>query len=127
MCSEIYPGTCILLPKPGSKEKHLWIVLTEPDEELNVVIVNLTTRRSGSDTTVILNQGDHPFIRHPTVVHYSDARKAPAKALQQIANRPEYDYHDDLEDEILERIKEGLFQSQETKPAIRDYCLRRLA
>ncbi len=66
-------GQTILLPKPGSDIAHLWVVLTAPDVTGTVVLVNFTTQRAHSDPTLILQPGDHRFIKHPTAVHYADA------------------------------------------------------
>ena len=123
MDDEIYPGTCILLPKPNQSTKHLWIVLTEPDiTSLDVVFVNLTTLRTGSDTTVILDCGDHKFIKHKTVVYYADAKFAPANKLKQIVQMDGYSFHDDCDDEVLKRIQCGLLISEFTPNKIKRYC-----
>src|SRR5713226_4097921 len=69
-------GDTLLIPAPGSTvTPHLWIVVTEPTPDTHLcVIVNITTLRRGADQTVTLRPGDHPFIRHPSVVRYSDAQ-----------------------------------------------------
>lgn len=122
MCQDIYPGTCIKLPKLNNPIPHLWIVLTFPDQNSNVLIVNLTEKREGSDTTVVLYPGEHRSIYKETVVYYADARKAPAKALEEISQKPDYDFDDDLSDELLEKIKSGLLQA-DVAPAIKTYFL----
>ncbi|MFM2312863.1 MAG: hypothetical protein RLZZ04_2139 [Cyanobacteriota bacterium] len=123
MDDEIYPGTCILLPKPNQSTKHLWIVLTKPDaDSLNVVFVNLTTLRTGSDTTVILDCNDHSFIQHKTVVYYADARFAPVDKLKQIIKLDGYEFHDDCNEEVLKRIQCGLLTSKFTPNKIKQYC-----
>jgi hypothetical protein len=38
------------------------------------VCVSVTTKRPYSDTTGGLSAGDHPFIKHESVIHYADAR-----------------------------------------------------
>jgi hypothetical protein len=66
-------GDCFLMPAPGlGPTPHLWILLTEPAPEC--VIVSITTLREGKDQTVILQRGDHPFVRHQTCIFYGDAR-----------------------------------------------------
>ncbi|MEK7486771.1 MAG: hypothetical protein AABZ60_20805 [Planctomycetota bacterium] len=66
---KFHHGTAFLLPHNISAIEHLWIVLTEPSPIKNeVIIVNVTSLRSYSDKTVILNEGDHPFIHHPSVI-----------------------------------------------------------
>src|ERR1019366_5002265 len=67
-------GDTFLISSPRNEVEHLWIVLTEPDEENQSLCVNITTAQDGSDLTVELNKGDHPFIKHPSVVNYFDAR-----------------------------------------------------
>lgn len=75
MTLNIVPGDAFLLAKPGQAVRHLWVIVTQPEgTRLRAVMVNLTTQRPHSDTTVVLAPGDHPFIRHATVVNYSDAR-----------------------------------------------------
>jgi len=46
-------------------------------------MVNVTTRRPHSDTTTVLNRGDHPFIQRPCVVLYADARTVDTRLLDQ--------------------------------------------
>ena len=69
------PGDTFLLPSRVGGTKHLWIVLTPPDETGKAVCVNITSRtQSFCETTVILNLGDHAFISRESVVRYVDAR-----------------------------------------------------
>ncbi|MEK6283162.1 MAG: hypothetical protein AABN95_22630 [Acidobacteriota bacterium] len=129
LSDEIYPGTCILLPKPGGDIKHLWIVLTEAEgDPPQVVIVNLTTRKQGTiDTTCVLMPGDHEFVKSETTVHYMDARLAPAQPLSQIAKLADYDFHADCSRGLLRRIQQGLLDSPFTPKKIKAYCGPRFA
>jgi hypothetical protein len=120
MCKENNYGTCKNLKKPGDSRFHLWVVITDPDENNQVVIVNLTTKRDGSDETVILNSGDHRFITRPTVVNYNDARVAPVSALAEYVR--EYGNDVDLDNEILKQIQAGVFISSNTKPIVKEHC-----
>jgi hypothetical protein len=123
---DIYPGTSILLPKPGHETRHLWVVLTEPDgDPIKVVAVNLTTRRPDTDTTAILQAGDHPFLTKETIVHYVDARFIQVEPLRQLLTLDNYDFDEDCSDEILERIQRGLLDSRYTPKNIKDYCRER--
>ena len=76
-------GETYKLRKPGDDTPHLWAVITNPDQDDNVVIVNLTTRQPHSDDTVVLSRGEHPFVRHETVISYQDARLVKTSALTQ--------------------------------------------
>ena len=125
---EIYPGTCILLPKPSGDIRHLWIVLTEPEgDPPQVVIVNLTKQKNGADQTCVLQPGDHEFVKTETIVHYGDARLAPAEPLRTIAKMPGYDFHEDCSHQLLERVRKGLFDSPYTPKKIKTYCKDRFA
>ena len=75
-------GQTILLPKPGHDTAHLWVILTAPDAQGLVLLVNFTTLRPHSDRTVEIQAGDHPFVVHPTVVHFADARLTPASSIE---------------------------------------------
>ncbi|PSB27617.1 hypothetical protein [Chlorogloea sp. CCALA 695] len=123
MGEHIYPGKCILLPKPNQPTRHLWIVLTEADKNsLEVVFVNLTTHRHDSDDTVILDKGDHEFIKHRTVVYFADTRFAPVNKLKEIAKQDEYNFHKDCSTEMLKRIQCGLLISKFTPKKFKQYC-----
>jgi hypothetical protein len=48
--------------------------LTEPSSARGrAIIVTVTTLRDGSDTTVILQSGDHPFIVKSSVIYFHGA------------------------------------------------------
>jgi hypothetical protein len=113
-------GDTYLLPKPGHSTPHLWIVLTEPDATSgDVIMVNLTTQRSYSDATVVLNAGDHPFVQHATVVNYSDARYARAAALDTAAKSGICRLMKPMSEDVLKRIQEGLLNSPHTPNKIK--------
>lgn len=125
------PGDAFLLPKPNEDVSHLWIILTSADPENGrVIIVNFTTRRPHSDTTVIIHPREHPFVVRPTVVFYADARLVLLSdieaAIQQGITRP----HEPLAPALLKRVQEGLLRSPHTsgkiKTAFQKYCERGL-
>ena len=102
---------------------HLWAVLTEPcGDPPEVVIVSFTTLRAHSDTTVILNVGDHPFIRHPTTVRYSDAKVISVASLNAALASGRATLMADLDAGLLRRIQQGLMASPYTVLRIREYC-----
>ena len=80
---KIEPGLCYLPPVGPREKKHLHVVLTYPNDEDQVLVVSLTSLKSKSDTTVVLQAGDHPFIRHDTVVEYRKATATSARILAQ--------------------------------------------
>jgi mRNA-degrading endonuclease toxin of MazEF toxin-antitoxin module len=124
----IHSGVCLFLHKPGDPyaKDHLWIVLTEPHGNPGeVVIVSLTTKRSGSDLTVILHPGDHSFIKHETVVSYMDSRKVEEGNLVSLLAMGRDRRHDDCSEELLAHIRQGLLDSPFTPNKIKTYCAER--
>jgi hypothetical protein len=77
-------GDTLLIPAPGSGSAtpHLWVIVTEPNDNDACIIVNLTTLRHNQDQTVSIMPGEHPFVIRPTSVRYSDALIADVKRLR---------------------------------------------
>jgi hypothetical protein len=68
-------GDCWLIQFADTGPRtHLWFLLTGANSNGQTVIASLTTLRHNADQTVILQPDDHPFIRHPSFVLYSDCR-----------------------------------------------------
>ena len=104
--------------------RHLWVILTDPGDEepSNVVIVNLTTHTDRGDQTVILDEGDHPFIQRRTIINYVDAKFSSTSAINKAIEIEAIVPHQPFQSEILEKIKGGLLQSPDTPNNIKDYC-----
>ncbi len=68
---------------PEKYDHHLWVVLSDPmvDPE-KVVLVNFTTHTVDEEQHCVLKKGDHPFIKHKTVVRYRDAKLVRASDLE---------------------------------------------
>lgn len=97
------------------KSNHLWVVITEPfDSPPKVIIVNLTTKRLGSDETVILDIGEHNFIKHLTVISYSDAVMYPIDHIVNCVNGGSFKQSDSFSLEVLTKIQQGLLDSPHT-------------
>jgi hypothetical protein len=70
-------------PTKRGLTRHLNVVITEPDEEQNYLVVPITTYRidstgrpyKGQDESCILPVRCHPFIREISYVRYANARK----------------------------------------------------
>ena len=119
-------GDTLLLPKPGQAVAHLWVLLTNPDASTDeVLVVNLTTQRPHSDTTVILNSGDHPFVQHATVVNFSDARVVKAGLLTAFFSSGTYLPQAPVPATVLQQIQAGLLASPFTPNKCKDYFRKR--
>lgn len=115
-------GDTLEMPKRGDSTPHLWILLTDPDPATGeVVIVNVTTKRSHSDTTVILQAGDHPYIDHESTIYYADAQIRDVRLMEQAIKEanPYVKPNAACSPELLQRVKDGVHQSKFTPNKIR--------
>ena len=122
-------GDTFLTPKKPRATEHLWIVVTQPvPGESLAVCVSITSRRSNSETTVILSAGDHPFIRHESVVHYSDADIIDLYAVQSALNAQMSGIlcrqHQRCNDNLLRRIQDGMLISKMVPNKVKEFCQR---
>lgn len=129
MIPNINAGTGIFLEKPSRYSiSHLWLVITEPrGNPSEVIIVNLTSYREGVDTTLVLTDKDYSYIIHPTIVYYADARKIEVQLLQRLlALDNDRLYKDSCSNELLDRIRNGLLESDFTPRKIKKYLREQL-
>ena len=94
--------------------------LAGPPEQ--VVVVSLTTKRSGSDETVILTLGDHPFIKHDTAINYQDTRRFDKADLLDRINRRFFEPGQSFSDDKIIIIQQGLLRSPHTPNDIKSDC-----
>ena len=104
----------------GGKGDHLWVVLAQvpnfPDYlDRNLLVVNLTTKRDGCDTSCIIQRGEHPFIEHDTVVYYGDMRLLNRSTIEQDLFEKKISRHQRCSLALMQRIIDGAFVSQMTK------------
>jgi len=114
-------GFKFLYPCYPDTNPHLHVVLTEPDQQGNFLVVWLTSKRSGSDPTVVVNPGDHPFIKRPTSVAYFDAQIISKSKLENELKLRIAKPRDPVSDEIFQKIRGGLSKSFYTKRRIKEY------
>jgi CTP:molybdopterin cytidylyltransferase MocA len=105
---------------PSSTKPHLYVVLTDPDTSGNVVIVNLTSQSRLKDQSCILAVGDHPFIKHETVVNYADALISNEEAIL-AGVRGGAVRHDPVpvSAAVLDRIQRGALDSLQTEAKVK--------
>ena len=119
----IHAGSSFLLIKP---KPHLWFVLTKPEGEFGIFVgVMLRTQRGFTDKTVVLDVGDHPFVRHPSSIEYGGARFFYLKNIKRAIKDGKCRPQEEMSDDLLRRVRNGLFNSSYTVPAIFNYCQAR--
>ncbi len=119
-------GHTYYFPINPKDNPHLWIILTDPDEDGKVIGVNLTTRDNSIDNTLILNVGDHPFVRRPTAVIFSRTRRIPISVLENLLAKGRAKAWDPCSSELLDRIRAGAVASDYTPCGLITYLKRTL-
>lgn len=114
-------GQTILLPKPGHDTAHLWVILTAPDAQGQVLLINFTTLRPHSDATVVIQSGEHPFVVHSTVAHYADVRLTGASAIEAAITSGHFRTHQDCSAALLGRLIAGVLASPYAPEKIKRY------
>ena len=71
------------------------------------------TKKRHTDDTLVLEPGDHPFIRHSSAVQYSTANKFRIRNCQLQA---------DMDAALLQKVRQGLLDSPFTIHVIKDLC-----
>jgi hypothetical protein len=119
-------GRAFLLSWEPQEKRHLWLVLTDPDgNPPRVVAVMVRSRRHFTDDTVILDAGDHPFIKHPSSVHYSSAALFRVEQITRAAKRNHCHLQPDMSKALLMKVRAGLLTSTFTVKTISAYCRTR--
>jgi hypothetical protein len=72
--------TFIWSPDAG-RQRHLWIVLSDPNDAGRFVAVNLTTSRH-APKALTLRPGQHPFIDRDSDVNFGDAEVLDLKRVE---------------------------------------------
>ena len=127
---EIRTGRCFEAGLPG-QTPHLWIIASvDVDGDgtpVSVVLVNLTTLRQTSDTTVVLQRGDHPYVTRDSAVAYDFARVTEAQKVYLLTLYAAQGFREDLDPHVLTRIQCGVLASPRTPPEVKRACRGRFA
>ncbi len=116
----IGPGFAFRSARPPYSTEHLYIVISPVIEE-KVLFVNVTTRTPVKDATCVLRKGDHPFIRHESVINYVDAVEAEVCRMREAIERKLFKPHDALTPALLKKIQDGALASPAFKPKFKKY------
>jgi len=73
--------TYIRAGKHVKTDPHLWIVISDPSRDTQLVTVNVTSQRSDKDQSCVLQPGEHEFIGQESVIMYAGARVVPESVL----------------------------------------------
>ena len=118
-------GDTFLYPLDPPNTAHLWIVLTNPDSDGLVLIVNVTTTYSLDkervDTTVSLNPGEHPFVRKPSYLYYRGAMSKKVSDLESEAKAGRLKMHTPCSQALLGLARAGVGASRHCSRATKRF------
>ena len=114
-------GDAFMLRKPGQQTEHLWVLVTRAAPASGeAIMVNITTHRAHSDTTTVLQPGEHPFIDRPSVVFYADARPVLPADLDRAVMLGCGRTQGAFEPAVLARIQAGIERSLFTPKKVKE-------
>lgn len=96
-----------------SSYPHLWVLTAGPTVADEFLIFNLTSHTSGCDETCLVQPGEHPFVRHLSVVRYQRGRLLPRQLLEDPASLCAW--NTPIGATLLQRIQAGALASRFTK------------
>jgi hypothetical protein len=102
---------------------HLWVVIGElPGPPEKVIVVSLSSKKAESDTTVVLCEGDHPFIKRETILSYKDARIFDKKDLVDRIERRFFEVNERFPEDKVKIMQQGILASPFTPNEIKSIC-----
>jgi len=107
---------------------HLHIICSNPafyprNVKDCVLAVNLSTTTPilDYDKTCILQNGEHPFIKHDSYVFYKKAEILGVDSISRNIADGTFSTHQPFNDVVFERILSGFAVSQEVRPKIKAF------
>ena len=119
----IRAGSTLYLQDPDNPHPHLWLVLTDPTGDPEwVLTVMFTTHKSYTDDTLILKPGDHPFVKHPTSVHYSTAECRQVQRILKQMRTGRCHLRESLSPSLLRQAQRGFLRSPRSVRGLVEKC-----
>lgn len=104
----------------GSEDFHLWIIITPPTEG-EVVTVCMVTAHKKSERLVVLSVGDHPFIKHESVIAYRWSTIRAVDDIESAFLTNAAKRREPISEALLKRLQAGLLDSEFTPNGVLHY------
>ena len=99
-------GDTILVDVPGTRyDSHLWMVISDPDQGSQCLIVNFTSWRADKDQACVVELGEHPYIKHKTCVEFKGAKLVLIAKLEECLHSGALVSHEPLSAPLLAKIR----------------------
>lgn len=119
----INAGQSLYISYINGPNPHLWFVMTDPDgTPSKVAAVMVRTATEYTDPTLVLEPVEHSFIDRDTCVDFASTELYDVSLLERGIETGVIQVLDDASDELLAKIRVSLFESENVKQYILDYC-----
>jgi hypothetical protein len=106
-------GDTILIPEPGtSYDSHLWMVISDPTQGDECVIVNFTSWRADKDQSCVVLPGEHEYVRNKTCVNFKDAKRCRIGDLESLISSRHLTTRAPLSTGLLAKIRQAVPESR---------------
>jgi hypothetical protein len=120
--TDLRRGDTVFMPQVQVRIPHLWIVATEPLPATGEsILVNVTTLRSHSDKTLVLNRGDHPFIYKESVVSFGDSIIAGVRLVAAGIDNGLWPQREPCSEALIQQIQIGILASPRTPAKVKAF------
>ncbi len=109
---------------PYNDVPHLFVVMNDPDANGDCLLVMATSVKKGRscDRSCVLNKGCHSFVQHETYILYRMSELVSARHIGNMVDKKFYQQKSDVSQVVFDRIRTGLYSSDDTKQRIIDFA-----
>jgi hypothetical protein len=104
-------GDAFMIEDDDETKEHLHVVLTRPTTDGEVITVPICTRYRWSETLLCVEPGEHPFIKHPSVVSYRHARIRKCAVIARAIECGKARSMERVSDKLLTRMQRAILDS----------------
>ena len=106
-------GDTIIIIAPGtSYDCHLWMVISDPAQSEDCLIVNFTSWRADKDQACVVEVGEHPYVKNKTCVNFRDAKLCKLTDLEALIATKHLEAHQPLSPGLLRKIRNAVPESR---------------
>ncbi len=110
-----------------TRKPHLHVVISDPNESNEIVLVSVTTERAKSDLMTRLAPHIHPFINDPSVIAYNYSKMMTCAQLQKMIAAEDAIPKEDAAEEIVRRAQAGMRETRRAPREVQECFLAWLA
>lgn len=112
-------GYAYLDGNDAQEDYHLHIIASVPDQAGFVIVVSVSTVYRFADKTVLIQAGEHPWLRHESFVSYNFAKLQRSSEIEaRLVKLPKM-IKAACSKELLKRIQAGILESEQTENGVK--------